>query len=142
MANEAIRVKALDLSHALQHALLAGQKGVWWVDYDPTECAAYRRLEADFARRVGEEATEAMQDARRSTVQTLTQKCIEKDEEMRALKARYDKLEAASGRAYAAAMRAANQLEGGAYTVANAETLRSEVRFLGDALRSVVEGGE
>jgi hypothetical protein len=38
-------VKPLDLSHALQHALLAGQKGIWWVDYDPTECAAYRRLE-------------------------------------------------------------------------------------------------
>ena len=37
--------KPSDLSHALQHALLAGQKGVWWVDYDPTECAAYRRLE-------------------------------------------------------------------------------------------------
>jgi hypothetical protein len=43
-------------------------------------------------------ASEAIQDARRSSIQSLIQKGIERDEEMRALQARCDKLEAAAGR--------------------------------------------
>lgn len=45
LEERAVRVKALDLSHALQHALLAGQMGILWENYDPTECDACRRLE-------------------------------------------------------------------------------------------------
>ena len=50
MANEAIRVKALDLSYVMQHALLAGQMGIRWENYDPTELSAYHRLDALQAR--------------------------------------------------------------------------------------------
>jgi len=48
--NTGATAKPLDLSYVMQHALLAGQKGVWWVDYDPTECSAYHRLTALQAR--------------------------------------------------------------------------------------------
>jgi hypothetical protein len=44
----------------------------------------------------GEDAGEAMKDARRSSIQSLIQKGIERDEEMRALEARCDELEAAT----------------------------------------------
>lgn len=36
--------KMLDLSHALQYALLAGQKGIEWVNFDPTSNPAYQRI--------------------------------------------------------------------------------------------------
>ena len=42
--------KPLDLSYVMQHALLAGQMGIRWENYDPTECSAYHRLTALQAR--------------------------------------------------------------------------------------------
>ena len=97
-------------------------------------------------------ASEAIQDARRSSIQSLIQKGIERDEEMRALQARYDKLEAA-------ARDACEQLKSLAYASHKAtgrplskrprtkllqrpEKVRDNLLAVRKVLRSVVDGGE
>ncbi len=75
-------------------------------------------------------ASEAIQDARRSSIQSLIQKGIERDEEMRALQARHDKLEAAA-RILLCDPDAHDD-----------ENIRWVREFDLNALRSVVDGGD